>query len=167
MTAEVLPIQPKKKLFKPKIERVQPSHIVDVWRMVRDSILFGNQVYPDSSEDAPELIQDHLFRYLSNPTFGGLIAKSGKKPIGVILGHLEKRAHGRPHHFQFIWCFWVDRGYRGQGVGQALWKEYSDLLRKCSILNWEAHCQEHLEKELCREIGVPVKRLQSIIGGRL
>lgn len=156
-----------KRVLKPKIETVQPTHIVDVYRLVRESQIEGRQPYPDTTEERPEIVQSHLYQYLADPLVTGLIARFGRKPIGIVLGRVIQRPYGSPKHFAFIWCFWVTPDARKTGVGQQLWSDYCARLKNAGIFHWEAQCHEELEKYLARETGVPVKKLMSIIGGRL
>lgn len=155
------------KTVKTRLEVVTPIQIVDVWRLVEHSLRDGGQVYPDISEDSPEKIRSNLFEYMQLPAFAGLMAKVGKKPVGIILGHLAGRPYGRPSRYQFIWGFWVEPAFRKSGVGKALWNAYSTQLKKAGIFNCEFWAHDHVEKQLCREVGVPVTKLLSILGVRL
>lgn len=156
-----------KKAIKPRLEPIQPTQVVEIWRLVRESIFHGNQVYPDNTEENPDLIQSHLFEYMKQPNFAGLLARIGKKPAGIVLGNIVRRPYGRPSVFCFVWCLWVDPSARKQGVGQALWKQYAENLRRAHIFHWEAQVGSALEKELVRDAGIPVRPLFSVVGGRI
>lgn len=159
--------QRARKALRARIEPVLPTHIVDVWRMVEHSIRDGGQLYPDTTEDSADAIRSHLFTYLQAPNFAGLIARHGKRPVGLILGHVASRPYGRPSRYAFVWAFWVEPQLRGQGVGQQLWGEYQGKLKKAQIYHWEALANDSLARALVRESGIPVNRLLSVIGGRL
>lgn len=168
--AEVLKISKPEKLkrvVRPKIESVNQTHIVEVYRLVRESQLEGNQPYPDTTEDRPELIQSHLYQYLGDPMVTGLIARVGRKPVGLIIGRVCQRPYGSPKRYAFVWCFWVTPDARKTGAGNQLWKEYSERLKAAGIFHWEGQCHDELEKYLVREVGISVKKLMSLIGGRL
>lgn len=150
-----------------KVDPVLPSHIVEVWRLVEASIRDGGQNYPDTTEDNAEVIRSHLFQYLQRPTFMGLIARIGKRPVGVILGHVDARPFGRPSRYAYIHCIWIDPGQRKHGFGKALWDQYASKLKASGIYNWESAAHDKLMKQIERADGVPIHRLMSIIGGKL
>ena len=156
-----------KKVLKPRIEQVVPTDIVDVWRVVERSIRDRKETYPDTTEDSSEVIRSHVFAYLQAPNFFGLIAKIGKRPVGVLLGHIAQRPYGRPHKYAHIWCFWVDQNFRNNGVGKALWGQFSGTLKKNSLFHWEGVATPELLAELQKEGGAEVKQLQTVIGGRI
>lgn len=156
-----------KRVVKTKIEPIGVNHIVEIWRLIRESQLEGAQPYPDTTEESPEVIQSHLFAYLTDPRVTGLIARNGKKPVGLIMGRVVDRPYGSPKRFAFIWCFWVTPEARKSTIGSALWKDYTARLKAAQIFHWEAQCHDELEKYLVRSAGIPVKKLMSVIGGRL
>jgi ribosomal protein S18 acetylase RimI-like enzyme len=165
-TAKVvdMPTRPKRKA---KIDIVVPTDIVEVWRLVEHSIRAGSLSYPDVTEDQPEIIRAHLFNYLQQPLFHGLIARFNRRPVGLVLGNIGMRAFGRPSKYAFIYCFWVEPGFRGQGVAHALLEQYFSRMKKIGIFSWEAQASEQLSRELVREGGVPVLRLMQVIGGKM
>lgn len=156
-----------KKTAKIRMEAVTPTHIIEVWRFFDASLKMGNQPYPDTTEDSREALQSHLFVYLQNPAFMGLLAKVGKRPVGMILGNVVHRAYGRPRKFFYIWSTWVDPAFRKQGVGQALFHAYVDNMKKQNVFHWESHMSEALAKELLREVGIPIRPLCRVVGGRV
>lgn len=156
-----------KRQVKNKIEPIRPTHIVEVWRLLRESQIEGRQPYPDTTEESPELIQSHLFQYLQDPLFTGLIARNGKKAVGIVLGRVAQRPYGSPKRYAFVWCIWIAPSARKNGTGLALWSEYTARLKKAGVFHWESYAHEHVEKYLCRESGVQINKLMSIIGGRL
>lgn len=156
----------KKNQPKMKIEAIDPTAIVDVWRLVKESLVSSNQTYPDLTEESPELIQSHLFNYMQQRGFTGLIARLGKKPIGVVLGNIASRAYGRPKRYAFVWCMWITPSARKTGAGKLLWTDYTERLKKAEIYHWESFSSDELAKSLVRETGFPIQKLNSLIGGR-
>lgn len=164
---EIQKQEKKPRALKPKIEPIIPTMIVDVWRLLKTSLQDGGQTYPDTTEDQPEVIQHALFAYLQAPFFRGVIAKAGKRPVGMILSDMRLRPFGRPSKYNFIYCFWVETAFRNSGIGMALFKEHCDRLKKEGIFHWEAHAHEHLFQALQKEAGIPVQPLLRVIGGRV
>ena len=166
-TAKVLEISKKAKPARFKVLPVDPTMIVDVWSMVWESLRNGVQPYPDLTEDQPEVIRSHLFNYLQGRFFQGLIAYSGKRPIGVILGDVRSRPFGRPKIFVFIYCLWVSDRFRKQGIGKSLFADYISRLKKAGIFHWEAQCSDALLQEMTEIQKQPIQRLMNEIGGRI
>lgn len=156
---------PKKKAQRFKLDPVIPTSIVEVWRLVERSIRDGSQNYPDLTEDSPEIIRSHLFQYIQLPTFAGLIARVGRRPVGVVLGHVQIRPFGRPSRFVSVSNFWVDPGFRNQGIGKALWDDYSNKMKKAGIFHWESLAPEGVSRKLVSQSNIT--QLLSCIGGKL
>lgn len=167
--AKVLDMKQEKKprTQRVRIESVTPTDIVEVWRLVERSIRDGGQSYPDTTEDSPEIIRSHLFQYLQAPFFTGLIARVGKRPVGIVLGHVAMRPFGRPSRYAFVHCIWIDPTQRKQGAGKLLWAEYANRMKRAGIHHFECLATDQLTAQLTREEGFPMKRVLSVLGGRL
>ncbi len=111
------------------------------------------------------MVRAHLFQYIQNPCFAGLIARVGKRPVGMVLGHVSFRPYGRPSRYSSIYSLWVDPNFRKQGIGKGLWDDYTSRLKKAGIFHWEGLVSEEFSKELIKEGSV--SKLQSVIGGKL
>lgn len=155
-----------KKYPRPRIELVQPTHIVDVWRLVEASIRDGNQVYPDASEDSPEVIRQYLFWYLSQPGFIGLIAKIGRRPVGILLTNVSERPYGRPKRFMTVYCAWVDPKFRQQGVAKVVWANYVAHVKKQNVFHLESRMNEQCA-QMIEKCGIKLDRVGVILAGRL
>ncbi len=145
-TEKVVDIKKPKKVVKPKIEAVTAPMIVDVWRLIEKHLI--HQVYPDISEEQPEVIRSWLFQYLQKPRFAGLIAKIGKRPIGLILGDVRQRPYGKPLIFVNIEHFFVDPAFRKQGVGKTLRAEYTIRMNKAGVFYYEGFSEQDKGKVL-------------------
>lgn len=152
----------KKAAPKLRLEPVAPTHIVDVWRLYERFVRDQTQAYPDLTEETAEVLQSHLFVYLQNPLFKGLLAKVGKKVVGVVLGHVAMRPMGRPRTYLNVTCLYVDPAHRKRGIGKALWKEYTDRMKKAQVFNFEAHLTDEMVSK--NAMGKPMVKL---FGGKL
>lgn len=156
----------KARVLRPRFDQIQEHHIVDTWRMAQRALYDENQDYPDITEDNPDVILSELFVYMKKPTFFGLMAKLGKRPIGMVIGETIERKFGRPSKYFFVNTIYIDPKFRKQGVGQALFKELIAEMRKKQIFHWEAAAHAPLVKYLERSEGIPVRTLFHVIGGR-
>lgn len=147
---------------RPRFECVLPTHVVDVWRLVEASLRDPSQIYPDTTEDNPEVIRSHLFSYLQSPLFAGLMVRVGKRPVGVVLGNVSMRPFGRPSRFVFVQHLWVEPQFRKRGIGTALWSEYVERLKQSQVFHFEAIVQPEFQYK-SKQCSV----IQSVIGGRL
>jgi len=156
-----------KKSFKPKIYPITPQHIVDVWRLYEQSAKVQLGHYPDLTEEIPEETRHHLFAYILQPNFVGLILKKGRRPIGQILGEIQGRTIGRPKRYCFIWNFWIDPQFRKAGFIKLLYREYFDRLKKSGIFHWEANVAEELAKILIDHKSFKINKLYDHLGGKV
>jgi ribosomal protein S18 acetylase RimI-like enzyme len=163
---EVVKEKPKK-VIKPKIEQVIPTDIIEVWRLAEHAIRDSGQTYPDFSEDSSDVMRSHILAYLQAPTFFGLMAKIGKRPAGVLLGHVANRPFGRPYRYFDLWCFWVDPQFRSNLIGHSLWERFSAELKRNNLYHWEGKCSGKLLETLQKSEGVQVSQLQQVIGGKI
>lgn len=150
---KVVDIKKPKKVVKAKLESVSAPMIVEVWRLVEKKL--ATQTYPDLSEEQPEVLRSWLFQYLNHPRFAGLIAKMGKRPVGLILGDVRQRPYGKPSRFVHIEHFYVDPAFRGQGIGKALRAEYTSRMNKVGVFHFESLSSEDKN------------RLNYLVGGKL
>lgn len=151
-----------KKAPKLRLDPIQPTHIVDVWRLYERFVRDQSQAYPDMTEEPAEVLQSHLFVYLQNTLFKGLQARVGKRVVGVVLGHVGMRPMGRPKTFLSVTCLYVDPAFRKRGIGKALWKEYTDRMKKAQIFNFEAYLTDEMVSK--HGLGKPMAKL---FGGKL
>jgi GNAT superfamily N-acetyltransferase len=120
-----------KKTVKIRTEAMQPSHIVDCWRLYKHSLELAPPVYPSMAGETPELIRANLFQMLSAPNLVGFIAKNGKRPVGQIIGFITQRQFGSPRVYVQFAIFWVEPEYRKQGVAKLM---LGDFFKKCRAM---------------------------------
>lgn len=153
-----------KKAPKVRLERLNPTHIVDAWKLFERSL--KEQTYPDLSEETPDRLRSHLFQYLNQPNTIGLLAKQGRKPVGMILGNIQARPYGKPRTYCFISTVWVEPEYRKRGIMDLLYKEYFAGLKKAGIFYWEAITPPALTETLINHKGYETRKLDDRVGGK-
>lgn len=156
----------EKKHPKPRIEAVGPTHIVECWKLYERSLKEAPISYPDASEEPHEVIRHHLFRYMNQPNFVGLLAKIGKKPVGIIMGDVQTRPFGRPRAFCELALFWVEPEYRKRGYMQALSEELFSKLKRAGVFHWEANSSAALAGEMQKQNKREISKLCEKIGGK-
>lgn len=156
----------EKKHPKPRIEAIAPTHIVECWKMFERSIKETNQTYPDTSEESPEVIRHHLFRYMNQPNFVGLMAKVGKKPVAMIIGDVQQRPYGRPKTFCYVWVFWVEPEYRNRGYMETLSEEFFTKLKRAGVFHWECFAHKEVTDALLSYKKRETIKLYEKIGGK-
>jgi predicted N-acetyltransferase YhbS len=132
----VVAIKTDKRVIKPKLEIIQPKAIVEVWRLY-DRASQG-QTYPDISEVTDDVIQSYLLQYLQAKFFLGLIARIGKKPVGLVMGDVRIRPYGNPLCYVYVDKFFVDPQYRKTGIGKALRAEFTAQLNQKGVFYYES-----------------------------
>lgn len=157
------------KEIKLKIQLVEPGRdMVDVWRLFKSSTVHEPWVYPSLEETNDDDMRAEVIRYtLQNPNFIGVIARSGKRPIGQIIGNVVHRPIGKPNHYFFIFNFWVEPEFRKKGVMKQLFPAMMEELKKRGIFNWESFCTEKLGSILVGYKGHETKFLSHRIGGKI
>ena len=130
------PLKPKPtKKF--KIEETKPADIVDVWTLYKQSLAVV-QNYPDVSEEPDAYIRSQLFSMICDPTFLGVIAKVGRKPVGQLNGFVTHRPYGKPRDYFQFWMFWIDPEYRGAELSKQMFKTVCKRLKEVGIFNFES-----------------------------
>lgn len=167
MAAEPATEKKPEKIVKPRIEPITVAHIVDCWKMLDRSIKDTHPGYPDLTEESPERIRAYLFQFISSPSFVGMIAKVGKRPVGHILGRIQLRPFGKPERFCFIWTVWIEPEYRKRGLMKTLSESYFVQLKQYGVHHWEAEAPEELALTLKDFKGFEVKNHAILIGGKL
>lgn len=156
----------EKKPPKVRLERINPTQIVEVWKLYDRSLKEGNQPYPDISEDQPEVMRAHLFQYLHHRNTVGVLAKIGKRTVGMILGDVQARPYGRPHVYCYVWVVWVEPEFRKRGVMELMYKDFFSKLKKAGVHYWEANSHDHLTKVLTGYPKYETRKLYDRIGGK-
>ena len=136
-----------KKNFKPRVEHINPTSIVDVWRLFEKSQLAAEQGLKSALDEcSPSDIRHYLLDYLMKPNFVGVMLKMGRRPIGQIIGHIERRVLEKPKTFFFAWNVWVEPEFRSKGMMQLLSKECGRILKEKDIHVWECSVPEERSK---------------------
>lgn len=160
------PQKDPKKLPKPRIERVAATSIIEAWKLFEPFLKESHTGYPDTSEETPSDIRHHLFQYLNQPHTVGLMAKFGKKPVGMILGDVRRRPFGKPASFCFIWVAYVAPEYRGKGLMKQLSAEFFDKLKRAGVFYWESMAEGQFCEKLTSSGKQEARKLQAHIGGK-
>lgn len=155
----------KVKPAKVKISPVLSTHITEIWRLYERWVRSAENRYPDVSEENGDVIMSHLFQYMEGRTFAGLRAMIGKKTVGIVLGDIRARPFGRPQRFLYLTCLFVDPSARGQGIGKALWEEYTASIKRVGIFNFECHASDELMTGFLARVGG--SRVLNVVGGKL
>ena len=154
----------KKRTPKPRVEPIHCTQIVELWRLVeRSQREAAKHAYPDVSEETPEVLRSHLFAYLQQRFFTGLVVRVGKKAVGYVMGDVRVRAFGRPSRYVYVQDMWIDPGFRNQGIGKVLWTEFADRLRKAQVSHFES--VQHDTSSFQRAIGA--EPVANLLGGKL
>lgn len=149
--------------------RIDPAKdLVDVWRLLRSSLILEKWDHPSLSRVHEEDMQAYLSRYMLNtPTFMGMIARVGKRPVAQIFGHGNFHPVGAPEHYFFIHNVWVEPDFRGGQVMPDLWAQFHASLKKSGYFFWEANGYEKLTRRLLKAKGTEIRKLYTRIGGAI
>lgn len=147
MTAEIVKMEKQEPKKKPapkfRVERLNPTSIVDVWRLFSKSISEGHPAYPYFDETAPEDLRAHLFAQMSSPAFIGWTLKNGRKPMAHILGVGFSRAVGLPSKYIQVIDFYVEPEWRDHpAVAKALLQKFLASAKAAGFHHWEASVTE-------------------------
>lgn len=136
MTEPTKPTEaPKPKTARPpKVDLIGPSDIVDVWRLFEHY----PQNYPNLKGERPEAMRSHMLSSIMQPNFLGVIARYGKKPVGMLTGFVAMRPYGQPNVFFSFWMCFVKEEARKSGVGKAMLARLFDLLKRQGVNDFES-----------------------------
>lgn len=135
------------KKLKPRIEFVElERHIIDCWKLLRQSHQENPQLYPSLHEVDDQELRAHLIKFLSKNNQYGMIMKLGRKPIAQILGCASRHELGRPEKFLFIWNFYISEEHRKQGLMKELLKAYFKWVKSEGLHYWESKVNDGLSE---------------------
>lgn len=108
--------------MKLSIKKLTTSDIGPMARMMTD-LYASNISYPQYDDEEIERLMFSVLEGLTHPNIINLIAYDGKKPAGFFMGHLAKRASGKPAIVGVADELYVVEEKRGQMVGLKLLQE--------------------------------------------
>lgn len=149
------------------ISKIDPARdLVDVWRLLKSSVTKEKWEHPSLSNVHEEDMQAYLSRYmLTNPTFFGMIARIGKRPVGVVFGHGNIHMVGTPETYFFVHTAWVEPDVRGAYIMRDLWSRLQGELKAMGFHFWEANAFSGLAPRLLKAKAIKIKKLYTRVGG--
>lgn len=145
--AKVTELKPKRKQeARPKVTPIQASDVIDVYKMLMKSFAEYPHAYPDLDKHTAQEVTFQIYQFVTASQFVGRIVRVRNKPVAFILGQEALRPIGSPRHFLFLWSFYVDKEFRGQGVFKLLATEMAKEARSRGIEFWESNSDEQTVK---------------------
>lgn len=145
--AKVTELKPRqKKEAKPRIAPIQPSDVIDVYKLLMKSFAEYPHAYPDLDKHTAGEVNFQIYSFITQPGFIGRIVRVRNKPVGFMLGQEAMRPIGAPKRFMFLWAFYVDKEVRGQGVFKLLATEMAKEARSRGLEFWESNSDEQTVK---------------------
>jgi predicted N-acetyltransferase YhbS len=164
--AQLKPVEPaKKREPRVRIEAATPAEIHHVVRLFESSMKEFPTTYPDITRENSDDVAMHLYNYLRQRTTVAFTAKIGRKTVGHVLADVRFRPVGTPHHFLYVWNFYVEPDARKRGAAKALWEAAFQKAKASGILFWEADATEELAKTMTGYGKVPVREIYRRVGG--
>lgn len=137
----------KQRVVRPNFCPILPSNIIDVWRLYADSQKEHKRTHPDLSEVSEDSLRGFIYKNLASEGFVGVMARSGKRPIGYLMGGISGRSVGNPKVFVSLSLWFVDPKFRGQGLEKALISELFSALKKLDVHYFECVSELDLKDE--------------------
>lgn len=159
--------KPHKKRLKPRLEAIEPSHIVEVIKLHESSLKHFPMLYPSMEEEAPANVRAQLFNMIAQPGYVGYMAFIGRKPVGQFSGFIQTRPFGAPRVFFAAWLFWVEPEARGSGIAEELMKSVFKSLKAKGVFNFEWHATPELVSIYEKVYGGPLKVVSHRIIGKV
>jgi ribosomal protein S18 acetylase RimI-like enzyme len=151
------------------ITRIDPAKdLVDVWRLLKSSLTLEKWEHPSLSRVHEEDMQAYLSRYmLQTPTFFGMIARLGKRPVALVMGSGNVHFVGAPETYFFVHTVWVEPEFRGAHVMNDLWTEFLAEIKKLGYWFWEANSFSKFTPRLLKSKHLKIRKLYTRIGGSI